>query len=162
MLVFRKELFIHDIKNIKEILSSTGYFNASPDEMAVAVELAELALREGNTPENYAFLFMQYCEKTIGYVCFARVPCTRSTYEIYWLGVHNEFRGKGYGKSLMQEAISYIRQFGATKIVLQTAGRDLYIPTQKFYEAVGYKLEARLKDYYDKGDDGLIYSMDLE
>lgn len=158
---FRDEIFSEDLEKIKNILNSTGFFEGAPDEIDVAVELAQEALDNGNTPENYSFLFLEDEGRTAGYACFARVPCTVSTFEIYWLAVDNNIRGKGFGKKLISEVIERIKALGATKLVLHTAGREQYIPTQKFYDACGFKQEARLKNYYAAGDDCLIYSMDF-
>ena len=127
----------------------------------MAVELAEAALKDGNTPENYAFVFAEEEGRTVGYACFARVPCTVSTFEIYWLGVHDDCRGRGIGKILINEVVRIVRELGATKLLLQTAGREQYIPTQKFYLSCGFKEEARLKNYYAEGDDCLIFTRDF-
>ena len=47
MLSFRKEIFPEDVFRIREILESSGFFEAAPDEIDVAVELAEAALKDG-------------------------------------------------------------------------------------------------------------------
>ncbi len=161
MLSFRKEIFPEDVARIRGILESSGFFEAAPDEIDVAAELAEAALKDGNTPENYAFIFAEEEGRTVGYACFARVPCTVSTFEIYWLGVYGDCRGRGIGKMLMNEIIRLVRELGASKLLLQTAGRAQYIPTQKFYLSCGFKEEARLKNYYAAGDDCLIFSQDF-
>lgn len=160
-MLFRNQIFDRDVNVIRDILSSTGFFEAAPDEIDVAVELAKTALTDGNSPENYDFVFLDDGDETVGYACFSRVPCSISTYEIYWLAVHNDRRGQGLGKKLICEVIRMVREFGATKLVLQTAGREQYLPTQKFYQACGFKEEARLKNYYAIGDDCLIYTMDF-
>ncbi|MBO4519929.1 MAG: GNAT family N-acetyltransferase [Alphaproteobacteria bacterium] len=160
-MLFRNEIFKRDVETIRDILSSTGFFEAAPDEIDVAAELAEQALKEGNSPENYDFVFLEDEGKTVGYACFARVPCTLSSFEIYWIAIHNDCRGKGLGKRLINEVIRMVKNLGATKLVLQTAGRAQYLPTQKFYQACGFKEEARLKNYYAVGDDCLIYTIDF-
>ena len=65
------------------------------------------------------------------------------------------------GKLILNEVLGIVKNAGATKLILKTAGRDLYIPTQKFYQSYGFKEEARLKNFYAMGDDCLIYSMDF-
>ena len=160
-MLFRNEIFQRDVNAIRDILSSTGFFEEASDEIDVAIELAEKALAEGSSPENYDFVFLDDGKKTLGYACFARIPCTVSSFEIYWIAVHNDCRGQGLGKRLMNEVIRLVKGFKATKLVLQTAGREQYLPTQKFYLACGFKEEARLKNYYAPGDDCLIYTMDF-
>ena len=47
-------------------------------------------------------------------------------------------------------------------IIAETSGRDQYSPTRAFYDSAGFALEARIADYYNKGDDLLIYVKRLE
>ncbi|MDD4848164.1 MAG: GNAT family N-acetyltransferase [Bacteroidales bacterium] len=161
MLSFRNTIVKEDFTKIEKILRSTGFFEQAPDEIYVAVELAELALKDGNTVENYEFIFAEEDDQVVGFGCFARIPCTLSSFEIYWLGVDKQTQGKGVGKKIIHEIMNETEKFGGKKIVLQTAGREQYLPTQKFYTAVGFDLEARIKDYYADGDDCLIYTITL-
>ena len=45
----------------------------------------------------------------------------------------------------------------ATLPAIETSARELYRPTQRFYERCGYEAEARLKDFYAPGDSKIIY-----
>lgn len=160
-MLFRREIFKNDVPVIRAILASTGFFDAAPDEIDSAEALAHEALTKGNSTENYSFIFLEQDGETLGFSCFGRAPCALSSYEIYWLAVHNDHRGKGLGKLILNEVLGVVKNAGATKLILKTAGRDLYIPTQKFYQSYGFKEEARLKNFYAMGDDCLIYSMDF-
>lgn len=162
MLSFRKTIQKEDVSRIRQILESTGFFNQSLDEIDVAVELAELSLKNGNNIENYEFIFAEENQKAVGFGCYARIPCTLSSFEIYWIGVDKLFQGKGIGKALIQRIVETVKGYGATKIVLQTAGREQYVPTQKFYNTVGFEMEARIKDYFAVGDDCLIYTFAIK
>ena len=51
-----------------------------------------------------------------------------------------------------------VRELGGKKLFVKTEGTEQYLPTRKFYEACGFKLEAVLKEYYDDKDDCYIYS----
>ena len=124
-MLFRDEIFEQDVETIRDILAFTGFFEGAPDEIDADVKNARHALKDGNTTENYAFLFLEHDGKTAGYVCFARAPCTVSTFEIHWPAVHNDHRGKGMGKRLPDNVVETVRQAGATKLILKTAGRDL-------------------------------------
>lgn len=161
MLSFRNTIVKEDLTNIEQMLKSTGFFEQSPDEIDVALELARLSLKDGNNVENYEFIFAEKDGKVVGFGCFSRIPCTLSSFEIYWLCVDKQQQGQGVGKKLIQEIIQEVKKNEAKKVVLQTAGRKQYLPTQKFYVAAGFDLEARIKDYYAEGDDCLIYTMEV-
>ena len=81
--------------------------------------------------------------------------------ELYWLSTHNNFRGQGIGKKLITRLIEKIQELGGSKIYIKTDGKDLYKPTRRFYDSCGFRVEALLKQYYDKNDDCYIYSMCL-
>ena len=161
MLTFRDTVTAADLENVRRILASTGFFDQAPDEISVALELVRTALDGGNTVENYRCLFAEEDGETVGYVCFARVPCSLATFEIYWLAVDNARRGQGRGKQIIARALDEMRGKGAKKVVLCTAGRAQDLPTQKFYESRGFVCEARIKDYFAPGDDELVYTLAL-
>jgi len=63
--------------------------------------------------------------------------------ELYWIGVHRDWRGKGVGKALVRVMEEKLRQAGAKAVGLWTvADSELYPPyadTRAFYRAMGYR-----------------------
>ena len=49
----------------------------------------------------------------------------------------NEYKGNGYGKLQLQEAIRRIKEYELKKIIVTT--NELTLPAQKNYESVGFK-----------------------
>lgn len=153
-LTFRTTPEIRDIKRIREIVESTGFFYDF--ETGVAVELVEDRLENGEST-GYHFVFAEVDGVTAAYSCFGHIEMTKSCFDLYWIVTHNEFRGKGIGKKLLEETYREAKKMGCTMIIAETSGREHYAPTRAFYDSAGYTLEATIKDYYDKGDDKLIY-----
>jgi ribosomal protein S18 acetylase RimI-like enzyme len=143
-----------DIKRIREIVESTGFFYDF--ETDVAVELVEDRLRDGIST-GYHFVFAEVDGVTAAYSCYGHIEMTKSCFDLFWIVTHNDFRGKGVGKKLLDETYRQAIQMGCTMIIAETSGREHYAPTRAFYDSAGYTLEATIKDYYDKGDDKLIY-----
>lgn len=143
-----------DIKNVREIVASTGFFH--DHELDVAVELVEEFLKSGEE-SGYYFVFAEIDGKCVAYTCYGPDPMTKSCFELYWIVTHNDFRKKGIGQKLLEYTHSQAAKQGCSMIVAETSGREKYKPTREFYDSTGYKLEAVLKDYYDKGDDKYIY-----
>ena len=46
---------------------------------------------------------------------------------------------------------------GGKGIYLETSSTEKYIPTREFYLRCNYKIEAQIKDFYDDGDDKVIF-----
>lgn len=161
MLSFRKDVSPEDVPLIRKMLEETHFFDESEDEIDVAIELINDVLTKGNNVENYRIIIAEDSCEIVGYVCFARVPCTVSTFEIYWLCVDASRQREGIGHLLMDEVIREIGLLKGLKVVLQTAGRSQYLSTQRFYISYGFIEEARLKNYFAEDDDCLIYSFNV-
>jgi ribosomal protein S18 acetylase RimI-like enzyme len=58
----------------------------------------------------------------------------------------------------MDFAEGKIRGIGGRLFVVETSGRDSYLPTRAFYERLGYTIAAEVKDFYAPGDDKIIYT----
>ena len=153
-LVFRTSVNDTDIENVREIVSSTGFF--SDEEVIIAAELVEERLTKGES-SGYFFLFIEIDGKTIGYSCFGPIPATKLSYDLYWIAVHNDYQNRGLGKLLLYESEKAINELGGKRIYVETSGKEQYKATRKFYLACSYKEEAVLNDFYAPGDAKYLY-----
>lgn len=165
---FRSEPRVSDAAAVRDIVASTGFFHDF--EIDVAVELVEERLSKGLASEYHFVLADDASGRLVGYTCFGPVPCTVGSFDLYWIAVHESQRGRGLGQRLMSETEAAIRHgvpdvkgssVRGRVIYIETSGREKYAPTQAFYGKCGYVLEARLRDFYDAGDDKLIYAKHL-
>lgn len=151
----RTEVKPEDIDSVREIVVSTNFFHDY--EIDVAVELVQENLAKG-IESGYNFLFVEMDGKTVAYSCFGLIPCTESSFDLYWIVVHNDYRGHGIGKKLLALTEQACAQMGSTAIYAETSSQPKYEPTRRFYSSNLYIEEARLKDFYKDGDDKLVYS----
>jgi GNAT superfamily N-acetyltransferase len=158
-LTFRTEINAEDLRLVQNIARSTGFFRE--DEIEVAVELVEEAFSKGQDQSGYHFIFPECDGITCGFVCFGPTPCTLGTYDLYWIVVDDAYRGKGIGKKLLHETEYALHLISARKLYIETSSTAKYEPTRRFYLSCGYVEEARLKDFYNIGDDKVIYSKKL-
>lgn len=159
MLTFREALRENDPEVIREIVASSGFFYQ--DEVEVAVELAQENLDKGAERSGYHFVLAESHGKVLGYTCFGPIPCTKSSFDLYWIAVHEEYRHLGLGKQLIKEVEMKILALGGEKVYVETSSRDLYLATRQFYLNCEYQVEAVLKEFYGQGDDKLIFVKDL-
>jgi len=143
---------------VRDIVTSSNFF--SSEEIDVAVELVDEYLRSGEA-SGYHFLFADFAERVAGYTCFGPVPCTQSSYDLYWIAVHEDFRGQGLGLHLMQRTESLIAARGGKRVYIETSSRPQYDPTRGFYLRCRYRQAALLPDFYADGDGKLIYERRL-
>jgi ribosomal protein S18 acetylase RimI-like enzyme len=151
---FRDVVLPQDLASIRDIAQSTDVFH--PWEVDIAVELAEERLTKG-AASGYSFLFADCQGSTDGWVCWGEIPCTRGSYDVYWIAVRKSSQGKGLGRQLMLLAEQHIQLQGGRHIYLETSGRPDYLPTRRFYEHCHYRIAAELPDFYATGDAKVIY-----
>lgn len=151
---FREEVRAADAAAVRDIVASTGFFH--DHEIAVAVELVDERLQKG--PESgYLFLFAELEGRTVGYSCYGEVACTTGSYDLYWIAVHEDFRGRGIGGVLLKKTEDLIFRRNGRAIWVETSGREKYLPTRKFYLRSGYKEAALLEGFYADGDDKVVF-----
>lgn len=158
MSVALRELRAQDREAIRDLLEATGVFRA--EELAVALELVDLALdRPAQT--DYTFRVGELGGAVAGYACWGPTPCTRGTFDLYWIAAHPRFHGAGVAKALMEAAEADMRARSGRLCVVQTSSLAAYDRTRGFYEKIGYTRTAVLPDYYAPGDDLCIYTRAL-
>jgi len=50
-----------------------------------------------------------------------------------------------------------LKKQGVRVLLVETSGTDDFVRTRSFYEQIGYETEARIRDYYDAGDDKIVF-----
>ncbi len=151
---FRKTVVPHDIQTVTEILKSTGFFRVS--EVDVAIELIEDRLKNGEGC-GYQFCFLELDGRSVAYGCYGEIPCTIKNYELYWLAVDNNFRGRGLGTMLLEKIEADIKIHGGRGIYINTSNKELFTPTVAFYKKCGYQQVALFNDFYDIGDNKAVF-----
>ena len=155
---YRDKPINSDAESIRNIVRSSGFFSA--EEVEMAVELLQENLSRGES-SGYYFSFVEINERVVGYSCYGPIPCTGESYDLYWIAVLHDMRGRGIGRDLLQRTEEKIGEMGGKRIYVDTSSREQYEPTRSFYRAGGYEREAVLKDFYSPGDDKVIYVKQL-
>ena len=159
MAVFRTEPTLDDIAAVRRIVASTGFFRE--DEIGIAVELVEERLDEGLEASGYHFVFADRDAPeggAIGYACFGPIPCSLTSWDLYWIAVDATAQRGGLGRALLEAAEASVRAEGGKAIYIETSAKPQYDATRFFYEACGYRLEHVFADFYAPGDGKAVYS----
>jgi len=150
-----RNLKIEDRQKIEDILRDTNNFNDV--EISVAMELVDIYLKDSNQKDYEIFVDEEPSGFINGYVCIGPRPLTKSTYDLYWIAVNPSVQSKGIGSKLVKYIEDYIRSKNGNLILIETSGKPSYEKERKFYEKNNYKKVTEIKDFYDKGDDLIIY-----
>jgi len=150
-----RHLSATDRDRVEEITRAVGLFRE--DEIPVALEVFDEAVRSGFRTEPYATRGADIDGRLVGWICWGPTPCTLGTYDLYWMAVDPGLQGSGIGTALVQEMESSLAGL-ARLIVVETAGRPDYSATRRFYQARGYHAVATIPDFYAPGDDQVVYA----
>jgi ribosomal protein S18 acetylase RimI-like enzyme len=135
---------------LERILRATRAFTDA--EVDVALELVDEPAATG-----YRFVVAETDGAIAGYACFGATPCTVGTWDLYWIAVDPARQGSGVGRALLDAVERAVRAESGRLLVIETASKPEYEATRRFYERCGLELAARIRDFYARGDDKLVY-----
>ena len=153
-LSFRKTVVPRDTMTVTDIIKSIGHFKSH--DIEAATMLVEDRLKNGDGC-GYQFCFLEVEGRTIGFGCYGEIPRTVKNYDLYWLAVHNDFRGKGFGRMLLEKIEADIKKRSGRGIYAESSNKEHCAQTIEFYKANGYLQISVYTDYYDIQDDKVTF-----
>ena len=144
-----------DLSKIKVVIDETELF---PSEMLAS--MIEPAFAEPECKD----IWVTYIHdgEPVGFAFCEPERMTNGTWNVLAIGVLPTLQGKGVGNFLMSHLEKHLKNNGQTTLIVETSGLPEFEPTRKFYKKIGYTLEARIRDFYDKGDDKIVFWKSLQ
>ena len=138
-----------DVPALQTVLDETGLF---PSEMLHDM----LAGFLGDASEDI-WLTCHLQDQAVGF-CYA-VPeqLTEGTWNMLALAVLPAHQGSGCGAALVTYLEALLRERGQRILIVDTSGSEDFAPTRRFYKTIGYAEEARIRDFWAKGDDKVTF-----
>jgi GNAT superfamily N-acetyltransferase len=150
-----RQIEAKDRETVRCLIDGTGAFK--PYEVDVAMELVDVALARPDQDDYHPFVLEEEDGTVAAYACFGKNAMTKSTFDLYWLATRADRMGKGYGRKIVSFVEEEVKRLGGRLLVIETSSKESYGTTREFYIKIGCTLAAQLPDYYDEGDDKLIY-----
>lgn len=151
-----RPLVREDRPPLERILRETNVF--TEDEVSVAMELIDVVLDREEQKDYIIATSLGDGGEVTGYYCIGPTPVTVGTYDLYWIAVKPSQHGKGVARSLLTHAEEYLKVRGGRLLVAETSSKPKYDRTRTFYERTRFVEAARIKDYYNVGDDLVVYA----
>jgi len=149
-----RKVTVADIAKLVQVVRQTEVFKEA--EIAVAQEVLELASKDEHEQEYSGYVYDNGSE-VLGYYVFGQRPLTVATYDMYWIVVAPEVHGKGVASTLLSHCEENIQKRKGELIIVETSSTNKYDRTRAFYKKNHYAQAARIKNFYSKGDDLVIY-----
>ncbi len=144
-----------DRAEVAEIIARVGNFNQA--EIQCALELVDIFLHD-DVQEDYRLVVAREEGRRVqGYACWGPTPLTRGTYDLYWIATHPDSQGRGVGTELMSYVEAKVQELSGRLLVVETSTKESYGATVRFYRRLGYEEASLIRDFYDTGDDKLVF-----
>jgi ribosomal-protein-alanine N-acetyltransferase len=80
-------------------------------------------------------------------------------YHLNNIAVADSFRGAGIGIHLLKNMELYLKEIEVKSVFLEVSSSNL--SARKLYEKMGFVPQGERKDYYTKGDDAVLYTLEF-
>lgn len=141
-----------DRSAVESVLRAAGPFRA--EEIATALWVFDQAQQPG---EDYRLLGAFLGADLAGYVCFGPTPMTEGCWHLYWVAVDQRFQRAGVARALLAAVQRECSAARARLLSLEASGAAHSDAARAFYQAVGFREEGRVRDYYRPGDDLVLF-----
>lgn len=140
--------------DIERVTIAAGNFEG--DELTTPLELFDGYVRDARV-SGYNYLSAKRDDRIVGYACYGPTALTEATFDLYWIVAEANEHGTGVGRALFDRVIEEIKKRSGRLLVIWTSSTPHYDRARKFYERMGCKLEARIKNFYRDDDDLCVY-----
>lgn len=82
---------------------------------------------------------------------------TDGTFNLYALGVSDKVQGQGLGQKMMAYIEKELVIKGHRILIVETSGSPEFEASRIFYEKLNFQKEATIRDFWEEGDDKVIY-----
>lgn len=149
-----------DRDQIHALLVETGVFKT--EEIDVAMELVDIVLEKPNQQDYEMYCCVDGADAVVGFLCIGPTPITKGTFDLYWIAVKPGVQRHGVGKRLLSFGEEFARSKNGRLLVAETSSQPSYASSRAFYLRNGFTEVASIADYYDVGDDLIIYVKQLQ
>jgi ribosomal protein S18 acetylase RimI-like enzyme len=149
-----RAMAVSDKDEVMRILEDTPEFKRS--ELVVAEEVIDEYL-EDPAGSGYRIVVAELDGKVVGYHAYGPTPLTSGTWDLYWAAISQAVRGRGVGTALVTYAEDQIAEAGGRMALIETSSKPEYELTRRFHRSLGYVEICRIPDFYEPGDDKIVF-----
>lgn len=138
-----------DLPALKAVIASTGLFPPELLDEMIAPYLA------GGSDDFW--LAMEDPGRVVAFAYCAPERMTSGTWNLLLIAVSAEHQGRGFGAALMRRVEERSKAAGGRILLVETSSLPDFARTRTFYRREAYVEEARIRDYYQAGEDKIVF-----
>ena len=142
-----------DLPALKAVIDSNKLFPSDMlDEM-----ISDYFSNEDS--KDYWFTYDDGLPVAVGYCAPERM--TEGTWNLYLIAVHPNRQRSGHGASMLHHIEQKLADRGERILLVETSGLESFEGTREFYCKCGYDREAQIREFYQAGEDKIIFRKSL-
>ena len=97
----------------------------------------------------------------VGIAYCAPEKMTEGTWNLYLIAIHPDYQGQGIGTSMVRYIEQMLAARGERILLVETSSLASFEGTREFYRKCGYDQEARIREFYQAGEDKIVFRKSL-
>ncbi len=139
-----------DLIGFKEIIDDTGLFDS-----ILLDEMIAPFLNGADVLDRW--LTARGDDKPLGLAYYAPEPMTEGTWNLLLIAVAPTSQKLGIGSALVRRVERELAESGVRILLVETSGLPAFEKTRAFYRGIGFDEEARIRDFYQAGEDKVVF-----
>ncbi|MFT4666899.1 MAG: ribosomal protein S18 acetylase RimI-like enzyme [Polaribacter sp.] len=137
-----------DLDKLKAVIDSSELFPSELLDDMISGYLAGYKDSLWLTGDSDEPTFIAYC---------AAEQMTEGTWNLYLISLHESMQGSGIGRKVLTHVEEELKQRNVRILIIETSGLESFQSTRDFYAEAGYTEEARIRDFYQAGEDKVVF-----
>ena len=142
-----------DLPALKVIIDANDLF---PSNM-----LDEMILDYFSNEDSNEYWFTYDDDKPVAIGYCAPEKMTEGTWNLYLVAVHPDRQRSGLGASMLHYIEQKLAACGERILLVETSGLKSFEGTREFYRKCGYEHEAQIREFYQTGEDKIVFRKSL-
>lgn len=143
----------NDMPALKKVIDANGLF---PSEML------DDMISDYFDRDNSSDLWLTYADhEPVAIAYCSPEEMTEGTWNLYLIAVHPDCQGEGRGTSMVRYIEQMLKKRGERLLLVETSGLAQFDRTRAFYRQCGYDEFARIREFYQAGEDKIVFRKSL-
>jgi GNAT superfamily N-acetyltransferase len=138
-----------DTPSLASVIDAVGLF---PSEMLAGMMGPYVS---GTETADHWLTFDDGAPRGVAY--FVPERLTDRTWNLLLIAMHPDRQGMGHGGALLQSVEARLAELGGRILIIETSGLAGFEAQRSFYCKCGYEEEARIRDFYETGNDKVVF-----
>ncbi|NJK57133.1 MAG: GNAT family N-acetyltransferase [Pleurocapsa sp. SU_5_0] len=143
----------NDLPDLKVVIEANDLF---PSDM-----LDEMISGYFNQKSESEYWFTYEDSKPVAIAYCGLERMTEGTWNLYLIAVHPDYQGQGLGTSMLHYIEQMLTARGERVMLVETSSLGTFEGTREFYRKCGYDEEARIREFYQAGEDKIVFRKSL-